>query len=88
MTRFSFAATVVGFLIAADQLCLEEPLLWPCRCLAYLGLTVGLGGFASLRYFQHETSAHRSRLKDESEVRASIVEAKDGTTPVTRSPET
>ena len=76
VTPLSFAAAVVGFLIAADQLCLEDPLLWSCRCLAYLGLTVGIAGFTSLRYFQHKSSAHRSRLEDESEVRASIVEAK------------
>ena len=76
MNRLSFLAAVVGSLLAADQLCLGDPLLWPCRCLAYLGLTFGIGGFASLRYFQHSSAAHSTRLEDESVVNASIVEAK------------
>ena len=62
--------------VALDQLCSQNPFLWSCRCLAYLGLVLGLASFAYWLYVRHEDFAHRSRLKDESDVRASIVEAK------------
>ena len=65
-----------GFLVAVDQLCLENPLICSCRCWAYLGLVVGLVSFAGSRYFQHADVAHRSRLEDKNEVEASIVEAR------------
>ena len=67
---------MAGLLIAVDQLCLEDPFLWSCRCWAYLGLVVGLASFVAWRYFQHKDVAHQARLIDESEVKASIVEAK------------
>ena len=68
--------SVLLVFVAVDQLCFENPFLWPCRCLAYLGLVLGLASFACWLYVRHEDFARRSRLKDESEVRASIVEAK------------
>ena len=41
-----------------------------------MGLVLGLASFAYWLYVRHEDFARRSRLKDESEVKASIVEAK------------
>ena len=65
-----------GLLAAVDQLCLDSPIiLWPCRCVAYVGLIVGLTGFASVFYFRHKEVAHQNRLEDQSEVDALIVEA-------------
>ena len=68
--------SLAGFLVAVNQLCLEDPFFWSCRCLAYLGLGVGLASFVAWRYLQHGHIAHQARLMDESEVKASIVEAK------------
>ena len=68
--------SVAGLLVAVDQLCLQHPFLWSCRCLAYLGLGAGLASFVAWRFFQHKHVAHQARLIDESEVKASIVEAK------------
>ena len=67
---------MVGLLVALDQLCLDNPFGWSCRCLAYWGLVMGLASFVAWRYFQHKDVAHQSRLKDESDVKASIVTAK------------
>ena len=67
---------MAGLLVAVDQLCLENPFFWSCRCLAYLGLVAGLGSFVAWRYFQHKDVAHQGRLEDKSDVEASIVEAK------------
>ena len=75
--RIAAITSVLLVFVALDQLCFENPVvLWPCRCLAYLGLVLGLASFAYWRYLQHENVARRSRLTDESEVKASIVEAK------------
>ena len=75
--RIAAITSVLFVFVALDQLCFENPVvLWPCRCLAYLGLVLGLASFAYWRYLQHENVARRSRLTDESEVKASIVEAK------------
>ena len=68
--------SLAGLLVAVNQLCLENPFFWSCRCLAYLGLVVGLASFVAWRYFQHKDVAHQGRLIDESDVKASIVEAK------------
>ena len=68
--------SLAGLLVAVDQLCLENPFFWSCRCLAYLGLVAGLGSFVAWRYFQHKDVAHQGRLEDKSDVEASIVEAK------------
>ena len=66
---------IAGLLLAATQLCFDSPVLWPARCLAYLGLALGLAGFALAIYFRHETRVHQDRLEDKSVVKASIVEA-------------
>ena len=68
--------SLAGLLVAVDQLCLENPFFWSCRCLAYLGLVAGLGSFVAWRYLLREDVAHQGRLEDKSDVEASIVEAK------------
>ena len=66
----------VGLVVAANQLCLQDPFFWSCRCLAYSGLTVGLASFIAWRYLQHDVVARKGRLMDEGEVKGSIVDAK------------
>ena len=75
VNTFGFLS-LAGLLVAVDQLCLESPVLWPCRCLAYSGLVMGLASFVVWRYLQHDALAHQGRLMDEGEVKGSIVDAK------------
>ena len=49
--RIAAITSVLLVFVALDQLCFENPVvLWPCRCLAYLGLVLGLASFAYWRY--------------------------------------